>query len=267
MALHLASRMAKKPYYIEEIKTDVYSLEEINYFIFNHINLVYREFFKDELFDYIDNEIGRKDIADGLRKLSENKAELRDFVRFILTESGYYSASELSVVAAYVMNIDVMSDVERRKIEADGYYKIGKADSALRIYLGILKEADKKQMSEAFFAKVAYSIGVIYAGLFMSKNANAFFTRAFELYPDPVYARACLYMSLVNNDEEELLDTIRRYGISDETLESERNKVASLRREIETDEETVNFIYDFENGLNSENIIEGWKEDYYERIS
>lgn len=259
--------MAKKPYYIEEIKTEVYSLEEINYFIFNHINLVYREFFSNELFDYIDNEIGRKDIADGLRKLSEEKAEIKDLVRFILTESGYYSRSELSVVAAYVMNIDVMSDVERRKIEADGYYKRGRYDSALRIYLGILKEADRKEMSEAFYAKAAYAIGVIYAGLFMSKNANAFFAKAYELYPDPAYIKACLYMSVVNDDEEELLDTIRRYGISDEALEGVKGRVAALKRDIETDEETVSFIYDFENGVNSEKIINGWKESYYERIS
>ena len=57
MAIQVCGRQTKTPYYIEAIKTNVYSLEEINFFIFNHINLVYREFFCDELFDYIEKEL------------------------------------------------------------------------------------------------------------------------------------------------------------------------------------------------------------------
>ena len=49
MAIQVCGRQSKTPYFIEAIKTNVYSLEEINFFIFNHINLVYREFFCDEL--------------------------------------------------------------------------------------------------------------------------------------------------------------------------------------------------------------------------
>lgn len=267
MAIQVCGRQSQTPYYIEAIKTNVYSLEEINFFIFNHINLVYREFFCDELFDYIEKELGREDIAEELRRLSMQNADLKDFIRYLLKESYYYSGSELSVVAAYVMNIDIMSEAERLRIEADGYYKMGKLESALRVYFEILSGMEKEALSEAFYAKVAYSIGVIYARLFMSRNANSFFGYAYDLYPDPLYARACVYMALVNNDEEELLNTIIKYNISDETLETIRARVGALKREIETSEETVNFIYDFENGINRQTIIDNWKEEYYERTS
>ena len=212
-------------------------------------------------------ELGRADIAEELRSLAEEGAVLRDFIRCILTESYYYSGSELSVVSAYVMNIDSMSESERLRIEADGYCKIGKLDSALRVYFDILGRMETENLSEAFYARIAYSIGVIYARLFMGRNANSFFGYAYELYPDPSYARACVYMALINNDEEELLNTIIKYNISDDTLETVRARVGALRREIETSEETVNFIYDFENGINSQKIIDNWKEEYYERTS
>ncbi len=267
MAIQICGRQSQNPYYIEAIKTNVYSLEEINYFIFNHINLVYRDFFCDALFDYLETELGREDMAADLRKLAEGGADLRDFIRYILKESYYYSGNELSVVSAYVMNIDSMSESERLRIEADGYTKMGKLDSALRVYFDILGRMDSENLSEAFYARIAYSIGVIYAKLFMGHNANSFFGYAYELYPDPSYARACVYMALINNDEEELLNTIIKYNISDDTLEAVRARVGSLRREIETSEETVNFIYDFENGINSQNIIDNWKEEYYERTS
>lgn len=267
MAIQVCGRQSKTPYYIEAIKTNVYSLEEINFFIFNHINLVYKEFFSDELFDYIEKELGRADLAGDLRALAREDADLKDFIRYLLRESHYYSGSELSVVAAYVMNIDIMSEAERLRIEADGYYKIGKLESALRIYFNILSRMEKDALSEAFYAQVAYAIGVIYAKLFMSKNANSFFGYAYELYPDPAYARACVYMALVNNDEEELLNTIIKYNISNDTIETIRARVRALKREIETSDDTVNFIYDFENGINSQTIIDNWKEEYYERTS
>lgn len=267
MAIQICGRQSKTPYYIDAIKLNVYSLEEINYFIFNHINLVYREFFSDALFDYIETELGREDMAFELRRLAQEGAELRDFIRCILTESYYYSGSELSVVSAYVMNIDSMSESERLRIEADGYSKIGKLDSALRVYFDILGRMESENLSAAFYARIAYSIGVIYARLFMGRNANSFFGYAYELYPDPSYARACVYMALINNDEEELLNTIIKYNISNDTLETVRARVGALRREIETSEETVNFIYDFENGINSQTIIDNWKEEYYERTS
>lgn len=267
MALQICGRQSKTPYYIEAVKTNIYSLEELNYVIFNHINLIYRDFFCKELFDYIEFELGREDIAQELRSLAEENADLKDFIRLILKESYYYSGSELSVVAAYVMNIDFMSEAERLKIEGDGYLKIGKLGSALRVYFDILGRMENDQLNEMFYARVAYSIGIIYARLFMSQNANSFFSYAYELYPDPAFARACVYMALVNNDEEELLNTLIKFNISDDTLTSIRARVGALRREIETSEDTVSFIYDFENGINSQNIIDNWKEDYYERTS
>lgn len=267
MAIQVCGKQSQTPYYIEAIKTNVYSLEEINFFIYHHINLVYREFFSDALFDYIEKELGREDMANDLRALAKKDADLKDFLRYILVESYFYSGSELSTVSAYVMNIDHMSEAERLRIEADGYYKIGKLESALRVYFEILGRMEKDNLSEAFYARVAYSIGVIYAKLFMTHNANSFFGYAYELYPDPIYARACVYMALVNRDEEELLNTIIKFNVSDETLETIRARVGALRREIETSEDTVSFIYDFENGINSQTIIDKWKEDYYERTS
>ncbi|MBR5931588.1 MAG: hypothetical protein IKZ95_06120 [Lachnospiraceae bacterium] len=267
MALQVCGRQSNNPYYIKAIDQNVYSLEEINYFIYNHINLVYRDFFSDTLFEYIDIELGHKELAKKLRELADYDASIQDFIKCILNESYYYSGHELSRIANAVMNIDNMTEAERIKIEGDAYYKAGRLEAALNVYFDLLNNMDTNVMPEAFYGRVAYAIGVIYAKMFMSRNANSYFARAYEIYPDPSYARSCVYMSLVNNDEEELLKTIVRYHISDDTLERIRKRVGALRREIETSDATLLFIRTFENGNNSKNIIDDWKKDYHERIS
>lgn len=267
MALQVCAKESKNPYYIKALDKNVYSLEEINYFIYNHINLVYREFFSDTLFEYIEIELGLKEMADGLRHLADTDGSVQDFIKYILKESYYYSPNELSKIANAVMNIDNMTELERQKIEADTLYKDGKLESALNVYFDILNNMNNEEQTEVFYSKIAYSIGVIYSKMFMSANANSYFARAYEIYPDPLYARACIYMSLVNNDEEELLKAIVKFDVSDDTLERVRKRVGALRREIETSDETLNFIREFENDNKSKTIINEWKKEYHERIS
>lgn len=265
MALQICGKQAKIPYYIKEIETNVYSIEEINYFIFNHISFVYREFFSEKLFDYIDNELGLREMASTLRQMAAEDASTQDFVKYILSESYYYTGHELSSIAGAVLNIDHLSEQERRKIEADTYYKNGKSESALRLYFDILNNMNTEELPETFYAKIAYSIGVIYAKSFMSKNANMYFSKAYEIYPDPAYAKACVYMSLVNNDEEELLTTIIKFNFSNETLDTIRERVGALRREIENSDETKEFVEKLESADTNTKIIDEWKEEYYER--
>ena len=268
MPLQVCGKQSNNPYYIKALDKNVYSLEEINYFIYNHINLVYRDFFNDTLFEYIDIELGHKVLADQLRELADRDASVQEFIKCILNESFYYSGYELGKIAQAVMTIDNMTEAERIKIEADSCYKAGKLEDALNIYFDILNNMENDMvLPEAFYGRIAFAIGVIYAKMFMSKNANSYFARAYEIYPDPLYARSCVYMSLVNNDEEELLKTIVRYNISDDTLERIRKRVGALRREIETSDATLMFIRNFENGNNSKKIIDDWKKDYHERIS
>lgn len=267
MALQVCARQSNNPYYIKALEMNVYSLEEINYFIYNHINLVYRDFFSDALFEYIEFELGLKEMADGLRDIAQRDGTIQEFIKYILKESYYYSPNELSKIANAVMNIDNMTELERYKIEADTLYKEGKLESALNVYFDILNNMSTDEQSEVFYGRVAYAIGVIYAKMFMSANANTYFTRAYEIYPDPLYARACVYMALVNNDEEELLKAIMKFNISDDTLERIRKRVGALRREIETSDETLNFIREFDNEIQSKKILNDWKIEYYERIS
>ena len=70
-------------------------------------------------------------------------------------------------------------------------------------------------------------------------------------------------MSILNNDEEELLDTIVRYKITDESLSVIKSAVESARTEIENSDETAEFANDFSSGTNYQKIIEKWKQEYY----
>ncbi|MCF0142738.1 MAG: hypothetical protein HUJ75_05115 [Parasporobacterium sp.] len=265
--LRCCTPLSKTPYRITAIGRDAYSLEEINHFIYNHINMVYREFFSENLFSWIEKEAGLRDMADELRRMDAEGATVKDFIKYVLKESGYYTPNDLAQIADYIINIDNMSRHQRMYMEAENLLKEGKLRSALQIFSDILNNMEKEDSVKSFYAKVAFSIGVIYAKMFLAKNANAYFARAYELYPDQEYINACLAISIINGDDAELLRTIVKYKVSDENLYKIRHRVLSVKRDIETGETAISFIRDFESGRDRDAFISIWKQEYYDMLT
>ncbi|MBQ9032923.1 MAG: hypothetical protein IJ106_15965 [Parasporobacterium sp.] len=258
-----ATKQSITGYWIEPLKKNIYSLEEINYFLYHHIDLVYREFFNEQLFDYIEKELQQPVMADDLRKIAERKGDTGEFVRYLLNESYYYNSRELAEISGLVAAIDTMGQAERFKIQGDSWYKSGQLESALRCYLEALKYRGTEDVGDAFYARVSYAIGTIYAMQFMCKSANTFFSYAYDLSPDPAFARACLYMSILAGDDEELLSSIVKYKVSDDYLDTIKERVAATRAEIEASDEMRDFSGNLEHSEYAEELLQLWKNKYY----
>lgn len=266
--LQVCGIQSDKPYYIQAVDVNVYSLEEINYFIYNHMNLVYREFFCSDLFDYIENELKEKEIADRLRQMDESGASVRDMIVYIIKASDYYSAEDINAVSELIININNLSRNERMMIEADSMMKQKHYGTALHIYLDILGTRDPAdETGGRFYARVAFLTGVVYAKMFMCRNANTYFQMAYDLYEDPMYAKAGVYMSMICNDEEELLKAIIRYKVSDEALEAMKKHLEKAEAQTVADAEYVKFENEIAGEDGIEKQIAKWKNEYYTMLS
>ena len=261
--IQICGKQGDHPYYIKQININVYSLEEISYFIYNYINQLYRDFFCDKLYDYIENELECKEIADHLRKMEEDGAETKDLIYFMLKVSRYYDPREINEIKPLVDNIDSMSKEERQRMEADKLVKQNKYNQAIRIFNEILEEREKKTMPDSFYAEIAYSIGAIYAKLFINKTASNYFEEAYKIVPDAKYAKACAYMSIINGDEEETLRAIIKFRITDEQLKTMRAAVSSAKKEIESSGATKAFEENLEKETDFTSIVDKWKQEYY----
>ena len=261
-----ASKQSKTGYWIESLGKNVYSLEEINYFIYNHINLVYRDFFNESLFEYIEKELDLSHMAKDLRSIEARDGTTQEFVKYILNRSFYYNGRELANISSLVANIDTMGRAERIKIQGDASFRAGNFNSALKCYLEILRNIGNENVSDSFYGRVAYAAGTIYAMMFMSKSANAFFSYAYDLSPDPLYAKACVYMSIISDDDEELLSSIVKYKISDDELDTIRRRVNATRREIESQDDMAVFLENIKVDDFAEQFVNECKAEYYNML-
>ena len=67
----LCTMHTEKPYYIKEINKNIYSIEELSYYLFNYLYLIDDQFFSEGLIDYIKvlNEV----IFDELEEIKAQK--------------------------------------------------------------------------------------------------------------------------------------------------------------------------------------------------
>ena len=63
----------EKPYYIKEVNKNIYSIEELSYYLYNYLYLIDDTFFSDTLIDYIENELKQTTIASGLKQIIAKK--------------------------------------------------------------------------------------------------------------------------------------------------------------------------------------------------
>ena len=74
-----SQQLAAMPYYIENVSLNVYSLDELCYYIKNNTCLLDADFMDDELCDWVENEQHLPDIAQNLRNIKAGGGVLSEF--------------------------------------------------------------------------------------------------------------------------------------------------------------------------------------------
>ena len=128
------SKYAEKPYYITNMSINIYSLEELCYYIYNNIYLIGTDLVDDGLISYIDNELEESELAKQLQFLVSEEAGLSEIVMTILHYVDYYDNDEIEELKEIIDGLDKQNATERLKLRADNFLNSRRYDSAIRNY-------------------------------------------------------------------------------------------------------------------------------------
>lgn len=270
----LSSIQGNNPYYISDIDINVYSIEEISYLLYNHIYLLSDDFFNQELVEYLDNELRLHKLADSLSKLIKENASYEEMLILVLKESDYYNYDEIKDIQTEIQKININSLHSRLKARGDLFYKKDKYYRAIKIYKKILEEIPEADLTDEFYANTLNNLGVIYAKLFLYEDSEKCFKSAYELYNNEIYLKRIVLINIINNNEVNLLNNIKKYDISYDILKECRMNYLKECEDVENHEEYIRL-----NGLLScdkfdanlynislQETVEKWKTEYRELI-
>lgn len=213
-------KYAKTPYFLDEDNLHLYSIEEVCYYLYKNAFLLREEFFSDELFAWIADELDLPEWAAALKELREQEDGMLRSIEFLFQATGYYGQREIDTVRNVLRQSNHLTVIERRKIRADAYCKKQRYEKAIMEYEEILQETEENQVK--FRAKLYHNIGVCQARMFQYERASESFLEAFQIYPNTEsYVQFLMTMKL-GFSQEEYLDYLAKHPESyEDSLEVE----------------------------------------------
>lgn len=181
--LILCDRRSDVPYRITEAEINVYSLEEIAYFLYNNAYFVDDSFFKSDLVDYVEKHLKLSRVAQKLRYAMANRAGFYELVMIIMSSTSYYNDREIKGFEKELKAIGSKSMLEKMKARGDMLYDNKRFLSARKTYYNILKNKGREKQDNKFYSDVHTGLGKVYMKMFYFEKAVEEFKKAYDLSP------------------------------------------------------------------------------------
>ena len=134
-------KRAKLPYYIENISTNIYSIEELCSYFYHNIYLLDSTILNEELCFWIRDQLGLKKLADNLYKhLDDDDMKVGDFILPVFKEINYLSLEEFRKLNQQIQQLAKEPEVLRQKRKGDYLMEHGKYVNAIKVYQKALRQ-------------------------------------------------------------------------------------------------------------------------------
>lgn len=175
------TKKAERPYFIENISTNIYTLEELCYFLYHNLYLVDKSIMNEGLCTWLSEELELPKLAAKLRPCVSKFASAEDFLYPIFKEINYLTYEELRALNAQIQKLDNEAPAVREKRKADALVENGMYVHAIHVYQDLLENGDLEMVREGFAESIFHNLGCAYSYLFQMEKALDCFWNAYEI--------------------------------------------------------------------------------------
>lgn len=219
-------KRARIPYYIENISTNIYTMEELCYYLNHNIYLLDETILNEGLCRWILDELGLRKLYDKLYRMLDEKVSAGTFILPIFKEISYLSMEEFRELNGRVQQLEEQPPLVRQKIKGDYLMENGKYVNAIRVYQRTLTESDSGKLGQQFAGMILYNMGCAYSRLFQMEEAADCFFKALQLQNSEKCRKAYLIAACCQGDQDS-------WTTAAEKIQASSQEMAEARRELE----------------------------------
>ncbi len=267
--IYCKNALSATPYYIEEASLNVYSLEELSYFILNNVYLLSSKFMNPELCNWIGRELKQTKLASELLGLVQSSAPLHIFVGHILGANGYASNKEIKDTLAIISTFENKSEAERKKMRADRLISNNKLVDAIYEYETLLADDVAKTMPKIVEGDVYHNLGVAFSRLFFFDEAIKCFDEAYKRNQKKQSLHCLLYAARCSKNKIAFDEYVTKYLVSKDEVDQVLHTVSAATGKesiIEFDKAINDLVNDDSKRESACSVINGvvkdWKDEY-----
>ena len=179
-------KTAETPFVFLNTKVEIYTYEELCFYIYNNTVLISKSTLSEKLFSWIRDELGMTQLAERLFALSNKVSFAQDMLVEILNAGDYYTPEEIKEYVEAWQKYKKLPRLKRYKLKADAYMLARRFIRAATIYDDII-DNEKEIQDKVFLANVYHNRGVAAANNMDTDDARKFFLRAYELVREFVH--------------------------------------------------------------------------------
>ncbi|MDD6434866.1 MAG: tetratricopeptide repeat protein [Clostridiales bacterium] len=235
------AKKANKPFYLNDINLNIYTIEELCFYLCNNLYLINHSILNKELCNWIDVELEMNQLANQLVQTLSSQS-LSRFVLTILSYVGFCDDDELEEIQHTLISLKDQTEEEQSKKKADNLLNNGKFEIAVREYELILRKKHRDKLGNDFYGRVHHNKGVAYARQFQFDEAAKEFLKAYDLsgHDESLKEYLCTCMFLMSDEEYmRMLEEHPEYDEASEKMKREYNMQDRQYRFIQAQKQHV----------------------------
>ena len=220
--------LAKAPFYIESVHLNLYSVEELCYFLSENLALADEAARDPVLSLWLSRECGFEEKIREYEGLAADDRTGSRRLYWIFVKSHYFSEAQLKKLKLQLEELDAMPVPVREKARGDVLIRNRKYMRCISCYERVLDSKEAAGTDGEFRANVWYHMGCAYARLFQGGRAEECFRKAFETAPSGKYRDALLMAAYFEGGSSRMKAEGRTLKLSSEEMEKLQEGISSV---------------------------------------
>ena len=225
-------KKARNAYEISRIQRRIYTMEELCYYMCNHLYLIDYTIMNQKLCDWLEEELELKELADNLRQTIAQNGSAEQFVVTILAHSSIYTTAELKQIQDILEKLKNQKPIEKQKYKADNLLESGAVNQAILIYQSIVQDEIDESVDKKFYGRVYGCLGTAYGRMFLYQEAAKMYEAAFQICEDVSMLEAYLYACSKYMTKKEYQDMLDRSQIYQKIHMDTQSKLEEMEQKI-----------------------------------
>ena len=222
-------KKASLPFYVENISKNIYSIEELCYYIYKNIYLIDESIINERLCNWIKDELGLPRLYENLYRILEKEEGTSAFILAIFREIHYLSYDEFKRLNEELEILEKQLLAVRIKKKGDYLVSNRMYVNAIRMYEDALVAAKREEnLGVQFEGEIYNNMGYAYLELFQMEEAAKYLKKAYEKLPTQQIRKQYFYTCRMFMDEGSWREECESMG-ADET---ERKAIVSEMNQI-----------------------------------
>ena len=224
-------KTASTPFTFLNTKVEIYTYEELCFYIYNNTVLISKSAISEKLFDWIRDELGMDELSEKLVALSNKTNIVQDLLIEILSYGEYYSLEEVKEYTEKWQSYRRMDKLSRAKLKADGYLSYRRYIKAATLYDDIILSTNE-DTDPVFVGNIYHNRAVAAANNMDLEDAKEYFMKAYRLNDNQDSLKSYFYIVAVTSDTATLKNAIRDNGLEDDYLEEIMNEIGESKDDV-----------------------------------